>query len=30
VLELKDPVSPCVVKSYGDEGYLCVIMPMRI
>jgi len=30
ILELKDAVSPGVLKSLGDEGYLCVIMPMRI
>ena len=30
VLDLKDPQSPGVVKSVEDEGYLCVIMPMRI
>jgi DNA polymerase-3 subunit beta len=30
VLEFKDSLSPGVVKSVGDEGYCCVIMPMRI
>lgn len=30
VMELKDAVSPGVLKTLGDEGYLCVIMPMRI
>ena len=30
VLELKDGTSPGVLKSIEDEGYLCVIMPMRI
>lgn len=30
VIEIKDGVSPGVLKSLGDEGYLCVIMPMRI
>lgn len=30
VLELKDALSPGVVKSVEDEGYCCVIMPMRI
>jgi DNA polymerase-3 subunit beta len=30
VLELKDSLSPGVIKSIEDEGYLCVIMPMRI
>ena len=30
VLELKDPLSPGVVRSLEEEGSLCVIMPMRI
>ncbi|HEU4367890.1 MAG TPA: DNA polymerase III subunit beta [Methylomirabilota bacterium] len=30
VIEFKDALSPGVVKSVGDEGYCCVIMPMRI
>ena len=30
VLELKDALSPGVIKSIEDEGYCCVIMPMRI
>ena len=30
VLEFKDALSPGVVKSVGDDGYCCVIMPMRI
>lgn len=30
VMELKDALSPGVIKSFEDEGYLCVIMPMRI
>jgi len=30
VVELKDPLSPGVVKSAADDGYCCVIMPMRI
>jgi DNA polymerase III subunit beta len=30
VLELKDTMSPGVVKSFEEEGALCVIMPMRI
>ncbi len=30
VIELKDGLSPGVVKSFEDEGSLCVIMPMRI
>ena len=30
VLELKDALSPGVIKSVEDDGYCCVIMPMRI
>ena len=30
VLEFKDALSPGVIKSVEDEGYCCVIMPMRI
>ena len=30
VLEFKDPLSPGVLKSAEDDGYRCVIMPMRI
>ncbi|MFQ5917661.1 MAG: DNA polymerase III subunit beta [Candidatus Binatia bacterium] len=30
VFELKDGLSPGVVKSFGEDTYLCVIMPMRI
>lgn len=30
VMELKDGLSPGVFKSVENEGYLCVIMPMRI
>lgn len=30
VFELKDPQSAGVIKSLEDEGYCCVIMPMRI
>jgi DNA polymerase III subunit beta len=30
VIELKDGLSPGIVKSFEDEGSLCVIMPMRI
>ena len=30
VLELKDGLSPGVLRSFEEEGYLCVIMPMRI
>lgn len=30
VFEFKDALSPGVVKSEADDGYCCVIMPMRI
>jgi DNA polymerase III sliding clamp (beta) subunit (PCNA family) len=30
VFEIKDAQSPGVIKSGEDEGYCCVIMPMRI
>ena len=30
VMELKDGLSPGIVKSCEEEGSLCVIMPMRI
>jgi DNA polymerase-3 subunit beta len=30
ILEFKDGLSPGVVRSVEDEGYCCVIMPMRI
>ncbi len=30
VMELKDSLSPGVIKSFEEEGALCVIMPMRI
>jgi DNA polymerase-3 subunit beta len=30
VVEFKDALSPGVLKSAADEGYCCVIMPMRI
>jgi len=30
VVELKDALSPGVIKSVEDEGSLCVIMPMRL
>lgn len=29
-LGLKDELSPCVISQKGEEGYLAVIMPMRI
>jgi len=30
VLEFSDPLSPCVLRSPGDVGFLAVIMPMRL
>jgi DNA polymerase-3 subunit beta len=30
LFEFKDPVSPGIIRSAADEGYCCVIMPMRI
>jgi DNA polymerase-3 subunit beta len=30
VFEFKDALSPGVIKSAEDDGYRCVIMPMRI
>lgn len=30
LFEFKDSVSPCLIRQEGDEGYLCVIMPMRV
>ena len=29
-LELNDPLSPCLMKEEGDDGYRCVVMPMRV
>ncbi len=29
-LEIKDPLSPCVVRGPRDASYLCVVMPMRV
>jgi len=29
-LEISSPLSPCVMRSEGDPGFLCVIMPMKI
>ncbi len=29
-LEISNPLSPCVLKSDGDPGFLCVVMPMKI
>lgn len=30
VLELKDEISPCVIRSEFDRGFLALVMPMRI
>lgn len=30
VLELADALSPCVIKTPSDKGYLSVVMPMRL
>jgi DNA polymerase-3 subunit beta len=30
ILEFKDGLSPGVIRSVADDGYCCVIMPMRI
>ncbi|MBI2339232.1 MAG: DNA polymerase III subunit beta [Deltaproteobacteria bacterium] len=30
ILELKDELSPCLIRSEYDRGFQCVIMPMRI
>jgi len=30
VLELSDPLSPCLITEDGDEFYKCVVMPMRV
>ncbi len=30
ILEMQAPLSPVLVKDEKDEGYRCVIMPMRI
>jgi DNA polymerase-3 subunit beta len=29
-LELKDEVSPCVIRSEIDKGFLSLVMPMRL
>jgi DNA polymerase-3 subunit beta len=29
-LELNDPLSPCLIKEEGNDGYRCVVMPMRV
>ncbi len=30
ILELKDEVSPCVIRSEFDRGFLALVMPMRV
>ncbi len=30
LFEFKEAVSPWLIKQEGDEGYLCVVMPMRV
>ncbi|HSA60339.1 MAG TPA: DNA polymerase III subunit beta [bacterium] len=30
ILELKDEISPCVIRSEFDRGFLALVMPMRI
>lgn len=30
LLELKSDVSPCIIRSEFDRGFLAVVMPMRI
>lgn len=30
LLELKESASPCIIRQEGDEGYFCVVMPMRV
>lgn len=29
-LALKDSLSPCIITQEGDEGYKCVVMPLRV
>jgi len=29
-LLLKDSLSPCVLSQEGEEGYRCVVMPLRV
>ncbi len=29
-MEINTPLSPCLMKSDGDPGFLCVVMPMKI
>ncbi|MFZ3089090.1 MAG: DNA polymerase III subunit beta [Nitrospirota bacterium] len=30
ILELQDPLSPCIIRDKADKDYLCVVMPMRV
>lgn len=30
VVEMNEPLSPALVRPLGDEGYRCVVMPMRL
>lgn len=30
IIELKDSLSPAVIKPVGDDNYMCLIMPMRL
>ncbi len=30
ILELNDPLSPCLITEEGDDQYRCVVMPMRV
>ena len=30
LLEFNDSLSPCLIMEEGDEGYKCVVMPMRV
>jgi DNA polymerase-3 subunit beta len=30
LLELSDPLSPCLLREEGNDGYRCVVMPMRV
>jgi DNA polymerase-3 subunit beta len=29
-LEMKTPLSPCLLKPEGDPGFVCVVMPMKV
>jgi DNA polymerase-3 subunit beta len=30
ILEFKDALSPCLIREPAQEGFLCVVMPMRV